>query len=134
LKLSDESFTAGWNALYVGPVAGVPAMLAAASQHLPLYAFTNSNPTHQREWSTRFADELSVFRSVFVSSELGLRKPDPAAFAAVAERIGFQTPEIVFFDDTAENVAGAQAAGMKAVLVASSMDIGSALHSLGVEG
>ena len=104
----------------------MPALLAAAGQHYPLYAFTNSNPTHQREWSTRFASELSAFRSVFVSSELGLRKPDSAAFAAVAGRAGFQVREILFFDDTAENITGARAAGMQAVLVRSSRDVRSA--------
>lgn len=133
LQLSDENFTAGWNDLYVGPMAQVPAMLAAAGQHLPLYAFTNSNPTHQREWSTRFADELSVFHSVFVSSELGLRKPDPAAFVAVAERTGFRAPQILFFDDTAENVAGAQTSGMQALLVQATNDIREVLHGLGIE-
>lgn len=132
LNLSDERFTAGWNDIYLGPVAGMPAMLAAAGQHLPLYAFTNSNPTHQRVWSTRFAAQLSVFRSVFVSSELGLRKPDPAAFAAVAQQAGLRTREILFFDDTAENVSGARAAGMHAVLVRSSRDVHTALLRLGV--
>jgi putative hydrolase of the HAD superfamily len=132
LRLSDEDFTAGWNDLYTGPVPGVPAMLAAAGQHLPLFAFTNSNPTHQREWSTRYAGELSVFRAIFVSSDLGLRKPDHAAFAAVAGRTGFRPAEILFFDDTAENVTGARAAGLQAVLVRSSDDIRSALHSLGI--
>jgi glucose-1-phosphatase len=133
LRLSDEEFTAGWNDLYLGVVAELPAVLAAAGQRFPLYAFTNSNPTHQRVWSTRFAAELSAFRSVFVSSDLGLRKPDPAAFAAVARQTGFPAAEILFFDDTAENVAGAQAAGMQALLVRSSRDVRAELLRLGVE-
>jgi glucose-1-phosphatase len=133
LHISDQEFAAGWNDIYPGIVDGMPALLAAAGQHHPLYAFTNSNPTHQREWSKRFARELSAFRSVFVSSELGLRKPDPAAFAAVAGRAGFQAREILFFDDTAENITGAQAAGMQAVLVRSSRDVRSALHELGID-
>jgi HAD superfamily hydrolase (TIGR01509 family) len=131
LRLSDEDFTAGWNDLYAGAVPGVAAMLAAASEHLPLYAFTNSNPTHQREWTAQYAEELSGFRDIYVSSELGLRKPDHAAFTAVAGRTGFRPAEILFFDDTAENVTGAQAAGLQAVLVRSSNDIRSALQHLG---
>lgn len=130
LRLSDEDFTAGWNDLYVGLVPEMPAVLAVAAQRFSLHAFTNSNPTHQREWSTRFGSELAVFRSVFVSSELGLRKPEPAAFAAVAERAGFAPAEILFFDDSAENVAGARASGMQAVLVRSSCDVVEALRRL----
>jgi FMN phosphatase YigB (HAD superfamily) len=83
LRLSDADFIAGWNNLYVGPVPGMVAVLAAATERLPLYAFTNSNSTHQAMWATRYACELSVFRSIFVSSELGLRKPDPNAFSEV---------------------------------------------------
>ena len=60
LRLSDADFIAGWNNLYVGPVPGMVAVLAAATERLPLYAFTNSNPTHQAVWATRYACELSV--------------------------------------------------------------------------
>ena len=59
------------------------AVLAAATERLPLYALTNSNPTHQAVWATRYACERSVFRSIFVSSALGVRKPDPNAFSEV---------------------------------------------------
>jgi FMN phosphatase YigB (HAD superfamily) len=62
LRLSDADFIAGWSDLYVGPVPGMVAVLAAATERLPLYAFTNSNPTHQAVWATRYASELSVFR------------------------------------------------------------------------
>jgi HAD superfamily hydrolase (TIGR01509 family) len=132
LRLSDEDFAAGWNDIYAGAVPGVAAMLAVAGQHLPLYAFTNSNPTHQREWSARFAAELAAFRDIYVSSDLGLRKPDHAAYAAVAGRTGFRPAEILFFDDTAENVTGARASGLQARLVTSSDDVRSALRGLGI--
>jgi glucose-1-phosphatase len=131
LHLSDEAFAAGWNDLYVGVAPGVPALLARAAARFPLYAFTNSNFTHQLEWSTRFAQELSVFRAVFASCDLGLRKPDPAAFAEVAARAGVPPGEILFFDDTAENITGAEAGGMPAVLVRSARDISAALTALG---
>jgi HAD superfamily hydrolase (TIGR01509 family) len=130
LDLSDEDFIAGWGDLYVGPLPGVGAVLAAASERLPLYAFTNSNPTHQAVWATRYAPELSVFRSIFVSSELGLRKPDPYAFREVAQRAGFPPSAFIFFDDTLENVMGARTAGMQAVHVQSTDDVRIALYEL----
>jgi glucose-1-phosphatase len=130
LRLSDEDFIAGWSDLYVGPVAGMVALLAAARERLPLYAFTNSNPSHQTVWTTRYARELSVFRSIFVSSELGLRKPDPSAFSQVARLAGFPASAFIFFDDTLENVMGARRAGMQAVHVQSTDDVRAALHEL----
>ncbi len=133
LRLSDEEIVSGWNDIYLGTVPGMSALLSKAGQRFPLYAFTNSNPTHQRAWAGRFASELSVFRFIFVSSDLGLRKPDPEAFAVVAARTGFRVSELLFFDDTPENVWGARTAGMPAVLVESSADVREALLCLGIE-
>jgi putative hydrolase of the HAD superfamily len=45
----------------------------------------------------------------------------------VAERIGVAPSAILFFDDTAENVEGARAAGLQAVLVRSPQDVEQAL-------
>jgi len=132
LRLSGEEIVSGWNDIYVGLVPGMKDLLSAAAQRFPLYAFTNSNPTHQSAWTERFASELSVFCSVFVSSELGLRKPDPEAFRVVAGRTGFRVSEILFFDDVPANVDGARTAGMQAVLVKSSADVREALERLGV--
>jgi len=130
LRLSDEDFVAGWSDLYVAPVPGMVAVLAGASERFPLYAFTNSNPTHQAVWAARYAAELSVFRSIFVSSEMGLRKPDPGAFSEIARRTGFPASAFIFFDDLLENVMGARTAGMQAVHVQSTVDVRVALLKL----
>ena len=130
LRLSHEDFVAGWSDLYVAPVRGMVAVLAGASARFPLYAFTNSNPTHQAVWARRYARELSVFRSIFVSSEMGLRKPDPSAFSEIARRTGFQASAFMFFDDTLEHVMGARTAGMQAVHVRSTDDVRFALLEL----
>jgi HAD superfamily hydrolase (TIGR01509 family) len=84
-------------------------------------------------WATRLATEISNFRTVFVSSELRLRKPDPEAFIAVAGLTGFRPSELCFFDDSPENVGGARTAGMPSVLVESTNDIRRALLRLGLD-
>lgn len=68
------------------------------------------------------AEELRSFRKVFVSCEMGMRKPEPEAFAGIAAEIGVPLDEILFFDDTRENVEGARAVGMRAVHVRSVED------------
>lgn len=133
VDLSDRELLAGWNDIYLGVVPGMSALLGAAAERYPLYAFTNSNPTHQSIWAVRFAKELSVFRAVFVSSELGVRKPDPEAFATVADRMSLDPAAILFFDDGIENVEAAQRVGMPAVFVASSEDVREALRRLGID-
>jgi epoxide hydrolase-like predicted phosphatase len=133
VSLSEEDLVAGWNDIYLGTIPGMAKLLAAASVQFPLYAFTNSNPTHQSVWSTRFAPDLSIFTAIYVSSELGVRKPDPRSFSLVAERMGAEPSEVLFFDDSAENIVGAISAGMRGVLVESPRDVRAALGRYGVE-
>jgi len=133
VDLSDRDLLAGWNDIYLGVVPGIRSLLSAAAERYPLYALTNSNPKHQGVWALRFAEELSVFRTVFVSSELGVRKPDHEAFATVADRIGLDPPAILFFDDSMENVEAARQVGMSAVLVASANDVRRTLQRLGID-
>lgn len=72
--------------------------------------------------STRLEDDLAScrvaerFDEIVSSARLGLAKPDPAAFAACAARLGADPAQCLFVDDRAENVAGARAAGMSAEL------------------
>ena len=61
-------------------------------------------------------DEL--FDVVIDSSEVGMRKPNPAIFHHALEALGGIPPqEAVFLDDTPGNVAGAKRAGLHAILV-----------------
>jgi putative hydrolase of the HAD superfamily len=130
IDLSDAELLAGWNAIYLGELAGIRALLDTLEGRLPLYAFTNSNPTHQAFWAPRYAELMKSFRKVFVSSEMGLRKPEAAAFAAISREIGVPLERIMFFDDTRSNVEAALAIGMPAVLVRSIDDVQKAIAAI----
>lgn len=61
-------------------------------------------------------DEL--FELVVDSSEVGVRKPDPAIYHLALERLGGIAPErAVFLDDFAGNVEAASSVGLHAILV-----------------
>ena len=64
-----------------------------------------------------FAD---VFDHVLYAHEEGLEKPDPAFYLLACERLEVTPEEAVFVDDLPENVTGARAVGMQAVLFTSS--------------
>jgi putative hydrolase of the HAD superfamily len=130
IDISDGEFLDGWNAIFGGVVPGIEPLLAEAAQRLPLYLFSNTNPTHEKFWVAEYAQALTPFRRLFVSSSIGMRKPDEAAFHHVARAIGLAPGRILFFDDSQENVAGARAAGLKAVHVRSSDDVARALAGL----
>ena len=60
-------------------------------------------------------DEL--FDDVVDSSAVGLRKPDPRIYELSLERLGVDAAAAVFVDDAPGNVVGAQAVGMRGVLI-----------------
>lgn len=128
IALDDARLEAGWNAIFTEPVAPTVRLLEALEGRIPLYAFSNTNATHHRVWARKFERALRPFRRVFVSCELGLRKPEREAFHAIAREVGVAPARILFFDDTLENVEGAQRAGLAAVHVRSPQDVEDALR------
>ncbi len=115
VALSHEQMVYGWNAIYAGVVPGIGKRIAALAERLPIFAFTNTNATHQLAWEALYAEVLRPFRKIYVSSEIGMRKPDVDAFRWVANDMGTPTPEVLFLDDHAENIHGARGAEMSAV-------------------
>jgi FMN phosphatase YigB (HAD superfamily) len=130
VELTDAQFLEGWNAIFAGEMPGMSALLTRAAKRLPLYAFSNTNVPHIEHFSQAYADVLGHFREIFLSSTIGLRKPDAAAYDHVVKAIGVPAPRIVFFDDLAENIAGARARGLTAVHVTSPDDVAQALAAL----
>jgi epoxide hydrolase-like predicted phosphatase len=57
-----------------------------------------------------------LFDGWVISSEVGLRKPDPAIYALAAERIGLPAAACVYVDDLPGNLKPARALGMATVL------------------
>ncbi len=132
VELSDAQFLEGWNAIFAGEMPEMNALLARAAKRLPLYAFSNTNRPHIEHFSKAFADILGHFREIFLSSTIGLRKPDAAAYDHVVKAIGVPAQRIVFSDDLAENIEGARMRGLTAVHVTSPDDVARALTALGI--
>ena len=130
LKDDQESIARGWNAIFTGEIGETLALLRAARARLPCYAFSNSNAVHQAAWSRMYPSVVQAFDHIFVSSDIGLRKPERRAFEHIAQAIGVPAQALLFFDDLADNVAGARAAGLQAVLVRSPADVRAALAAL----
>ena len=124
---SDEDIARGWNAILVGEITETMDYILSIRPKLPRFALTNSNPTHQAVWTAVCPRVVAAFDQVFVSSDLGLRKPERAAFDIVTETIGVDPSAILFFDDTLENVEGARDAGLRAVHVRTTLDVKRAL-------
>jgi putative hydrolase of the HAD superfamily len=82
-----------------------------ASKGVKVGVLTN-NAKEARGWWNSGVLPVESFTAVVDSSEVGVRKPDPAIFAVAAERMGCRAGELLYFDDLEENVVGASAAGL----------------------
>jgi FMN phosphatase YigB (HAD superfamily) len=132
VRLTDDQLLEGWNAIFAGEMPDIACLLPRAAEKLPLYVFSNTNRPHVEYFSKTYAELLGYFRELYLSSTIGLRKPDPAAYDHVVRSIGVPASRIVFFDDLAENVEAARGRGLKAVHVRSSADVADALAALGI--
>ncbi len=72
-----------------------------------------------------FADELKeeLFDAVVVSGDEGVTKPHPQIYELMAERLGLEPEDCLMVDDLPENAAGADAAGMQAVVYGNFYDL-----------
>jgi epoxide hydrolase-like predicted phosphatase len=59
---------------------------------------------------------VTLFDATVISGDVGLHKPQPEIYRLACERLDVRPEESVFVDDLRENVAGAEAVGMAAVL------------------
>lgn len=133
LTAIHSEIEAGWNSIFVGEITPTRTLVEAARQSLPCFAFTNTNAAHMAHWRKQFPNVASGFDHVFASHEMGLRKPERAAFDHICRATGFDAQSIVFFDDLPENVRGASEAGFQTVHVQCPDDVAQALERLGIK-
>jgi len=131
LDASDQDIEAGWNAIFREEITQTLDAINAARKHFPCYAFSNTNKTHHAAWRRAYPRIEPSFDKVFASSDIGMRKPERAAFEHVCKEIGMPPAAVLFFDDMMQNVEGAIAAGLQAVCVRSPADVRDALVRLG---
>ena len=99
---------------------------------VPLYAITNFS---QEFWPPFRAQEAAIFdrfTGIVVSGEERLIKPDPAIYALALARFRLNADQAIFIDDRADNVRGAEAAGMLGHHFRDAADLRARLEGLGV--
>ncbi|MBA2522256.1 MAG: HAD family phosphatase [Solirubrobacterales bacterium] len=69
-------------------------------------------------WGTGIYERapMEIFDATVISGDVGLHKPEPAIYELGAERLGLPPAACLFVDDLRENVTGAKAVGMTAIL------------------
>lgn len=104
-----------WHEMLNGPIAGTVAILEELDDAgIALLALTNwSAETYP--YAERIYGFLGRFRAVVVSGPIGLIKPDAAIYHHAIARFRVAPERTVFIDDSAKNVAGAEAVGLRGI-------------------
>ncbi|MGD0939160.1 MAG: HAD-IA family hydrolase [Terracidiphilus sp.] len=109
---------------------GILGELAAADQCL--LGALNNEARETNEFRFNSFGLRKLFKVALSSCYLGLRKPDAAIYKHALDILGRPAERILFIDDRAGNVAGAQTQGMKAIQFESEETLRRELVSLGV--
>ncbi|ACG79528.1 hydrolase, haloacid dehalogenase-like family [Phenylobacterium zucineum HLK1] len=100
-----------WWEMFSGAIPETEAAIEDLhARGVPQYGL--SNVSHETlEGTMALSPAFGRLRGVVASGLEGVMKPDPAIFRIVCERFGLEPGEILFVDDSARNVAAAEALG-----------------------
>ncbi len=119
----DQWIDEVWNSLLVDiPAERLELLLQLKRKHR-LYMLSNTNSIHFKVVEKVFRKKLpegswpGLFDKLFLSHEMGLRKPDEKIYQAVIDEIGADPSECLFFDDLKANLDGAKKVGLKTHLI-----------------
>ena len=131
LPISAGDYLKRFEAWPTGPLMGAEELVAEVAGLMPVGCFSNTNSLH---WDGCFSrwPLVGLFERRFLSFELGLLKPDVAAFEKVASMVRPPPGRVLFLDDNQLNVDGAREAGFQAERVRGPEEARSALVAAGV--
>ena len=126
-----------WGSHFGDSITGVMPGMSALVDDLdaagvPLYAITNFSGEFWAPFRAREAQMFDRFRGIIVSGDEKLLKPEPEIYHLALDRFGLDAADAVFVDDRADNVAGAEAVGMKGLLFTDAGTLRADLRHIGI--
>jgi epoxide hydrolase-like predicted phosphatase len=82
---------------------------------------SNTIPAHVK-WHKKLG-HYKFFEKLFLSCNLGMKKPDARIYKYTVRKLGVKSAECVFIDDKKRNVISARRTGMKAILFKNSTQL-----------
>ena len=120
---SDEQIDHAWNAILVGMHEPKKQMLLSARKKFNIFLLSNTNHIHTLRFE-RFFDDVgdglnihSIFKRVYYSFSMNLRKPDPEIFEYVISDNNLDRSQTLLVDDNRDNIESARNIGLKVLQV-----------------
>lgn len=133
LEITHAEFADAWSDIFWLNESVAELILELKSKGYTLVLGSNTNDLHANHFRPLFAEALAQFDRLILSYEVGHIKPSADFYLACADAAGATPSECVFIDDLAENVEGAKAAGLQAILYLTTDRLRADLAAHGVE-
>lgn len=118
LPLSYEQFSHGWQTVFVAIRPEVTNIMhKLREQGHRVVVLSNTNRLHTTFWPEEYPEVKAAADKIYLSQEMGMRKPEARIYQAVLQTEGFTAADAVFFDDNADNIEGANQLGITSILV-----------------
>lgn len=121
LPLTDGQLIDAWNSMLgIFPKERIELLNNLKSKYR-LFLFSNTNAIHLDKFRDMYADTFNGkkfddhFEKAYYSQILGLRKPNVASYQKIIQEQNLNAERTLFIDDSALNIEGAIAAGLKGV-------------------
>lgn len=117
--VSPNQVVHAWNAMILDiPKDRIEFLIELGKTH-NIFLLSNTNSVHidkaLREWNTKSDRDInSVFKKVYLSHEMGMRKPTAEIFKRVCHEQELTPSKTLFIDDSIQHVHGAREAGLTA--------------------
>jgi FMN phosphatase YigB (HAD superfamily) len=120
LPLSKEQIDHAWNAMLLNMPPNRVDLLRLISGNYRIFLLSNTNAIHiplfNAQVNAKFGDGVfhSIFRKVYFSYLMGMRKPDRKIFEFLMNENQLLPHETFFIDDSLQHVEGAVKTGIEA--------------------
>ena len=121
-EYSQEQYVACWNAILGRVQLDQLQLIQPLRKQCDVVLLSNTNSLHVEALETEFekshpGERLSnFFDRIYYSQQIGLRKPEAAAFRFVVQQGAFHPAHTLFIDDSLGHLQGAQTLGLQTLL------------------
>ncbi|MFT4737730.1 MAG: HAD superfamily hydrolase (TIGR01509 family) [Cyclobacteriaceae bacterium] len=122
-SVPDAVFRSIWNSMLVAIPTNKLDLLTMLSRTHKTYILSNTNQMHQDRFDEMVRTVLpdkamsDMVHFPYYSHQIGLRKPELAAYSFILDKHNLNPSKVVFFDDKIENIHSAEAVGISGIHV-----------------
>lgn len=122
-EFGDREIIQAWNSILLDLPENRLFTLEKAAENHRIFLLSNTNDLHIQEFNAYLLEEHNLpslepfFESLYLSYEVGLRKPDRRIFEYVLQDAGLDPQSTLFIDDSVQHIQSAAELGINTYLL-----------------